>query len=94
MFAKCQIKQINQIFLLQDSSEPLICNVMPQEANRLSNISPNNKTTNFFSKRHLFISHGILIFHRKHFESPAEDHKVFWGICEMGHLDMINKLLV
>lgn len=32
MFAKCQVKQIKQIFLLQDSLEPLICYVMLQEA--------------------------------------------------------------
>ena len=88
MFAKCQDKQIKQTFLLQDSLEPLICYVMLQEANRVCNISPDNQATNYFSRKHLFICHEILIFYGTHFENSVTDHKIFWEIHEINSLEI------
>ena len=88
MFAKCQDKQIKQSFLLQDTLESLICYVMLQEANRIHNISPNNQATNYFSRKHPFICHEILIFYRTHFENSVADHKLFWEIHEINSLEI------
>lgn len=55
---------------------------------RVCHISPSNQASSYFFRKHLFISHEILIFHRTHFENSAADHKIFWEICEISYLGM------